>query len=281
VIPFDFITEWRARAPWIEDIQVEQDLVIARAITEIFGAEEAARNLAFRGGTALYKLHIAPAARYSEDIDLVQTAAGPIGGTLSAIRTVLDPWLGAPKRMRGEGRVTLMYRMASEGSPALPMRLKIEINSREHFSVLGYEERTLEVSSRWYSGSASVRTYALDELLGTKLRALYQRKRGRDLFDLWYAGERAKVNADRVVECLRRYLEHDGVRLSRAEFEANLHEKLADPTFGKDVEPLLAPAVLWNIEDAARYAFQELAPRLSGDPWKGLGGNRRRDNTNP
>ena len=271
MIPFDYITEWRARAPWIEDIQVEQDLVITRALTEIFSAEEAARNLAFRGGTALYKLHIAPAARYSEDIDLVQTVAGPIGGTLSAIRGVLDPWLGTPKRMRGEGRVTLMYRMASEGSSPLPMRLKIEINSREHFSVFGYEERTLDVSSRWYSGLASVRTYALDELLGTKLRALYQRKRGRDLFDIWYAKERAGTNADRIVECLRRYLEHDGIRLSRAEFEANLHEKLADPTFGKDVEPLLAPAVSWDIEAAGRYVFQELAPCLPGDPWKGLG----------
>lgn len=275
MIPFDFITEWRARAPWVKDIQVEQDLIITRAITDIFNAEEAARTLAFRGGTALYKLYLAPAARYSEDIDLVQTDAGPIGGTLSAIRGVLDPWLGIPKRMRGEGRVTLMYRMASEGSSPLPMRLKIEINSREHFSVLGYEERALDVSSRWHSGSASVRTYALDELLGTKLRALYQRKKGRDLFDLWYAGERANVNADRVVECLRRYLEHDGVSLSRAEFEANLHEKLADPNFGKDVEPLLAPVVSWDIETAARYAFQELAPRLKGDPWKGPGVQRR------
>ncbi len=277
MIPFDYITEWRDRAPWVKDVQVEQDLIITRAITDIFKAESAARALAFRGGTALYKLYIAPAARYSEDIDLVQTEAGPIGGTLSAIRAVLDPWLGTPKRTRGEGRVTLMYRMASEGSSPLPMRLKIEINSREHFSLFGYEERALHVSSRWYSGSASVRTYALDELLGTKMRALYQRKRGRDLFDLWFAGERAGVSPERVVECLRCYLEHDGVRLSRAEFEANLHEKLGDPTFGKDVEPLLAPDVSWDIEAAARYAFQELATRLPGDPWKGIGMKRRNE----
>ena len=35
------------------------------------------RSLAFRGGTALYKLYLTPAARYSEDIDLVQVEAGP------------------------------------------------------------------------------------------------------------------------------------------------------------------------------------------------------------
>jgi hypothetical protein len=36
VIPFDYITEWRAEAPWIDDAQVEQDLVISRALVEIF-----------------------------------------------------------------------------------------------------------------------------------------------------------------------------------------------------------------------------------------------------
>ena len=36
MIPFDYITEWRAEAPWIDDAQVEQDLVISRALVEIF-----------------------------------------------------------------------------------------------------------------------------------------------------------------------------------------------------------------------------------------------------
>ncbi len=98
MIPHDFITEWRQHASWIEDSQVEQDLVICRALVEIFSLEEAARTLAFRGGTALHKLHLAPAARYSEDIDLVQMVAGPIGPVLDALRGVLDPWLGEPRR---------------------------------------------------------------------------------------------------------------------------------------------------------------------------------------
>ncbi len=73
MIPKDFITEWRDRAPWVLDRQVEQDLVISRALVELFSRAPIADALAFRGGTALYKLHITPAARYSEDIDLVQT----------------------------------------------------------------------------------------------------------------------------------------------------------------------------------------------------------------
>jgi hypothetical protein len=97
VIPKDHITEWRDRAPWILDRQVEQDLVISRALVELFSRKTIAETLAFRGGTALYKLHIRPAARYSEDIDLVQTRPGGIGPVMDAIHGALDPWLRKPK----------------------------------------------------------------------------------------------------------------------------------------------------------------------------------------
>lgn len=42
-------------------------------------------TLAFRGGTALYKLYLKPAARYSEDIDLVQVKAEPAGDMMGAL----------------------------------------------------------------------------------------------------------------------------------------------------------------------------------------------------
>jgi len=135
--------------------------------------------------------------------------------------------------------------------------------------VLGYLDRRLEMASRWHRGSAVVRTFELEELLGTKLRALYQRKKGRDLFDLWLARKRAPVDAERVVECFCRYLERDGQRVSRAELEANLSAKLADPGFGRDVEPLVAPGTRWSVVAAAEYVLAELAPRLPGGPWKG------------
>jgi len=199
----------------------------------------------------------------------VQVTAGPIGATLDAIREALAPWLGEPRRVIKEGSATLIYRAQTEGMPVLPLRLKIEINTREHFSVFGLERHRFRVRSRWFSGSALVSTYALDELLGTKLRALYQRKKGRDLFDLWYAGRRADANAGRIVACFLRYLEHSGQRVSRAEFEANLEDKLADPAFLGDISPLLAPSSGWDLADAARYAREELLSRLPGDAWKG------------
>ena len=71
---------------------------------------------------------------------------------------------------------------------------------------------------------------------------------------------RPDVDGDRVVECFRRYLDHAGHRVSRAEFEANLAAKLSDLRFLEDVAPLLAPGSPWDIEDAARYTRRVAGP---------------------
>src|SRR5690606_6980124 len=202
-----------------------------RAIVELFSNATVAKAMAFRGGTALHKLFLVPPGRYSEDIDLVQLEAGPIGSVLHAIRSALDPWLGEPKRMRGQGRVTLLYRFETTMRPVQRLRLKIEINTREHFALLGPHRRAFAVESDWFSGSADINTFELEELLGTKLRALYQRKKGRDLFDLWLALTSAGADSARVVECFDQYMKLGGIQVSRAEFEANLATKLRSEQF--------------------------------------------------
>ena len=120
MIPRDFITEWRAQAPWVQDFQVEQDLVISRALVAIFSEPVLHEALAFRGGTALYKLHLKPPARYSEDIDLVQTKAERAGPMMEALRAVLDPWLGKPRWKQTEGRGITLIRRRSYGCAGSP-----------------------------------------------------------------------------------------------------------------------------------------------------------------
>ncbi len=263
MISKDYITEWREHAPWVSDAHVEQDLVISRALVEIFNVPDLARRLAFRGGTALHKLHLAPAARYSEDIDLVQVEPEPIGATLDSVRSVLDPWLGQPRRELKEGRVNLVYRFASEEQPPMPLRLKIEINSREHFSELGHSTMAFDVTSRWWNGAATVTTFALEELLGTKLRALYQRKKGRDLFDLWHAIHNGRAAPGQVLSCFHRYMRESGLRIRRADFERNLAEKLDDSNFLADIGRLLRPGFDWEIRDAAALVAEKILAQLS------------------
>lgn len=149
MIPEAAITHWRNVVPWPQDAQVEQDLILSRALIEIFQEPILSKGLLLRGGTALHRLFVKPPRRYSEDIDLVQASAGPIGPILDAIRARLDPVLGAPRRERNPDNVTLRYRMESEIPPVIPLRLKVEINTREHFSVFGAEPHPLSVRSPW------------------------------------------------------------------------------------------------------------------------------------
>ena len=271
MIPNDFITAWRTHAPWTIDAQVEQDLVISRALVEIFRVPALGRSLLSRGGTALYKLYFTPAARYSEDIDLVQVRSEPIGDTIDLLRSVLGPWLGSPKRQLKEGRVNLVYRFQSEDVPPLKLRLKIEINTREHFSHLDRTNVPLSVDSDWYRGQADIPTFALDELLGTKLRALYQRRKGRDLFDLSYAMKSGRISIPDIIACFQRYMTEGGYTVSRAQFEANLVAKRRFPAFREDVGPLLRPGILWDFGEAFTVVMDEIIARLPGESWKGEG----------
>ena len=95
MIPQADIIAWRRVAPWPDDGMVEQDLVLSRALVEIFSDATLAHGLALRGGTALHKLVLAPPSRYSEDLDFVQVEAGPIGAVLTPLRARLDPWLAS------------------------------------------------------------------------------------------------------------------------------------------------------------------------------------------
>lgn len=269
MIPRANITAWRLLAPWSDNSQIEQDLALSRALVAMYQHPVVADQAVFRGGTALHKLFFEPAGRYSEDIDLVQRDAGPIGGLIDGIREALDPWLGEPKWKQGKGRFTLYYRFHTTFAPVTQMRLKVEINTREHFAVHGLTTRTLGVSNPWFSGSAEVTTYRLSELLGTKLRALYQRKKGRDLFDLAAALDHPDFDPDLVVLAFEHYMAQGGTPVTRAQFEANMAAKMGDPLFLGDVSSLLRTGLAYDAAEAWIRVHTALVTGLRGDPWKG------------
>lgn len=256
------ITHWRNIAPWPQDAQVEQDLILCRALVQIFQDSLLAKAVLLRGGTALHKLFVESPLRYSEDIDLVQIQAGPIGPVLDALRGRLDPVFGKPSRENNPDNVTLRYRMESEIPPIVPLRLKVEINTREHFAVFGAVDRPFSVHSPWFEGRAEVRTYEIDELLATKLRALFQRRKGRDLFDLRMGLGMKGVDPERIVKAFRRYMGTEGSKVSRSVVEKNLTAKAALRQFRGDLTPLLAPAARYDADEAARVVAEKLLSKL-------------------
>lgn len=263
-----FIEQWHSQAPWQALNMIEQDLIISRVLVDLYNQPKIKSSLAFRGGTALNKLFIKPAARYSEDIDLVQVSPEPIGETLDSIRSVLDPWLGEPKRKLTERSAKLFYRyIAIDNTPA---KLKIEINTTEHFHILPFQAIEHKVSSEWFNGTTSVLTYQINELIASKLRALYQRRKGRDLFDLWYVVKKELIDIDQVISVFEQYSNQDEQQqISRAMFEQNLYLKKQSKDFMADISKLLSSNVSWDFNEAIETVSDRIITKMKGEPWQG------------
>jgi predicted nucleotidyltransferase component of viral defense system len=258
-----YIEEWKEFAPWPDNAQVEQDLVIERALVEMFSDEMISENLAFRGGTAFHKLFLKPQVRYSEDIDLVQIKEGPINSILKRIRERLD-FLGTKRVVKQKANNnTIVYRFESEIAPVINMALKIEINCREHFNVLGLQLFPFKVENSWFTGNCNLTTYQLEELLGTKLRALYQRRKGRDLFDLYWALSNQSIDTGKLLQCYRTYMEFSPGQSPTAKmFIANMDEKMKDKEFTNDIHVVLRPGIEYDNEKAYEMIRTELLEKI-------------------
>ena len=194
----------------------------------------------------------------------MQINPGPIKPIMLRLGEVLS-WL--PNKVTKQKRYnnTMLFRMESEVPPVQPLRLKVEINCYEHFNVLGLQKVPFEVCNPWFNGRCEITTYALDELVGTKLRALYQRKKGRDLFDLQVALQSGRLDVLWVLECYQRYMEFVTDKVpTYKQYVQNMEEKMKDDEFLSDMELLLREdAVRFNPIEAyeqVRAAFIEQLP---------------------
>ena len=262
MIPAAYIREWRNLVPWQETDMIEQDLVICRAIVEIFNDSYLAENMAFRGGTAIHKLFMNPQPRYSEDIDLVQIKAMPIKETITRLQQRLS-FLGEPDIRQKANNNTVVFKFNSESMQSTVLKLKVEINCREHFSVFGFKEMDFAVHSEWFKGNCTLKTYFIDELLGTKLRALYQRRKGRDLYDLYKVMSSIEVDNARLLQCYREYMNFVVAQPpTQKQFLRNMEDKMVDDEFLGDIKSLLRPDEKYNPNKAWEFVKTELIEKI-------------------
>jgi predicted nucleotidyltransferase component of viral defense system len=274
------IIAWRQHAPWPMDRHVEQDLLLTRAMVAIFADPFLRENVAMRGGTALHKVHLEPAARYSEDIDLVLIGNATERDILRALRRVLDPLrmrnaTNLLARLQVEARnlfassriIRQTYSFQPTARGAAEAFLKIEVNCNEREPLyeivdLPYRPPNLAAGIE----EVTLRSYDIDEMLGTKMRALFQREQGRDLFDLWWAltwtgrAERHPTNTDRIVAAFEDYMRRENKVVDADEYEAALNSKMANPAFANDVGSILRPGLdpSYDANEAARVVREEI-----------------------
>ena len=269
MIPTAFLQAWSVKAPWPDLRQVEQDLIISRALCDLFNAPTLKDKIAFRGGTAIHKLLFKQPLRYSEDIDLVQVNAEPIGTTVDAIREELS-WLGRCQREQAGHSMHMVFKCTPEVDSQAMLKLKVEINTREHTNLLGIKRYPFAFENDWYSGTTEIASFEPEELFGTKLRALLQRRASRDLFDLHQGLEQLTLAPEKIIACFDYYLALEGKPITRAIAEQRMLEKLAR-SLTEDIAPLLQAGVRFGGADAI-HAFErvwiELITRIDGERWK-------------
>lgn len=261
MIPQAYITEWSSKAPWPTSVQIEQDLILSRLIIELAQDSILAEELAFRGGTCLHHLFMKTPLRYSEDLDYTRTSNTAIGPILDAVRSIgIRIGLSATRWKVGHE----MARMLFDAEPTEGIgriRIKVEINTRETASCRAYNKVLYATESRWWTGSSLIPTFSLEEILATKLRALYQRRKGRDLFDIWAGLVILGAETREIVSCFRFYVPENLV--TKKQYQHNLSAKLQNADFLDDLELLLVDRPdNFSVEGAADLVSRTLIDLL-------------------
>jgi predicted nucleotidyltransferase component of viral defense system len=257
MIPYNVITAWGVSHPWPTREQIEQDLLLAQAICEISNDPLLGTELVLRGGTAFHKLFLETPYRYSEDLDYVRTTEGGIGDVMKRL-TEIGKNLGYTVKTKMSMYPKVYWRTISQTD--LPVRIKIEINTYERSPALPYFSKELAVNTEWYSAKAVVRTFQPEELVATKIRAIYQRSKGRDLFDIWLALTELALDTDLILKGFEPY-RPDGYS-SRLAIN-NLEDKLNDTTFRDDISNLIiAHAENYDVDVAGNMLINNLLKHI-------------------
>jgi predicted nucleotidyltransferase component of viral defense system len=267
----------QAAVPWAAQYQVEQDLHLCRAMVALFDDNFLSGQIAMRGGTLLHKVHLSPASRYSEDIDLVVVGDRPEDHIHRAIRRVLKDVLGNPNTSVWDtlvlalrnavqpSRVLRMtYSLPSIIEPGRMLDIVVEANVTERKPHRPVVELPFCFPFRDKTVQTRIHGYDIHEMLGTKLRAMFQRKRGRDLFDLYWALTKSPTPVDpaAIVESFQHYLNQEGTKAGRAEFIAILDAHLKDRGFCSDMEPLLRSGISYDPKFAGNHVRTKLLSLL-------------------
>lgn len=265
--------------PWPELYQIEQDLLLSLAMRGIFSDAFLRTQVAMRGGTVLHKVHLAPAARYSEDIDLVVFGDRPEEHVRRALMRVLRPILGreqswawtylklAVRNATQKSRILrCIYKVPSVAELGRTLTIEVETNVSERAPHLDLMHPQFEFTFRDEALATPLISFHLNEMLATKMRALFQRRKGRDLFDLHAAfsrGDPSVVSVNTVIAAFQHYMRAEKTRVPRSEFIEHLHDCLSDRTgFCTDLDGLLRQGEDWDAQAAGTFIEQQVLAHL-------------------
>jgi len=260
------------RAEWSlgQDV-IEKDYVLGWLLSGIAENAELANTWVFKGGTCLRKCYY-ETYRFSEDLDFTIIEGGPEEPAhllrifedvvawvreASGIELVVDD--RSFKRTRNRrGRATTLGKVAYRGpnaSPSMP-KVKLDLTSDELLVAPGVL-RPIGHPYRDMLPQACVLSYSIAELFGEKLRALAERCRPRDLYDVVHLHRHPDLigRADPVRHALERKCEHTGIEVPSADtirsspFRAEIEEEWENMLGHQLPRPLVPFSAFWSALD--------------------------------
>ena len=228
---------------WADELQIadlilaEQDFRLVHALRGIYADGFLAERLCLKGGTAINKLFLKETPRLSVDLDFNATGEkARIIGERKEIKEKItkllreqDPGYNIKTETRYEQTAIHARYAPLFGSPR---PVKLEISFVERFPVLGKVEKELRLPVA--DEKFKVATYAIEELAATKVRALYDRLKGRDIYDLYHI---SKLAPDRIAlrKLVLYYFYRTGRIFNPKLFFKNVEDKFKSRKFVDDV----------------------------------------------
>ncbi|MCL4519880.1 MAG: nucleotidyl transferase AbiEii/AbiGii toxin family protein [Thaumarchaeota archaeon] len=249
---------------WSDEIGVsnqlfaEQDLHIVTILREISENDKFSRKLYLKGGTAINKLHLEDLSRLSVDIDLnhigtKEEVLKERTDLTDALCAVLKSKYSADVSMKRSYEQTTM-RVDYSSLSASTQRIKIEISHVERFPILPPVKKRLKLPE----GETRVTTYTLEELLSTKIRAFYDRFKGRDVYDIWAADRLVTLDKVALRKMFLYYFYRDRKEFSPKVFYSHLGDAVTKHAIEDDVSGYLRPNIDFQLEKATKSVLEWL-----------------------
>ncbi len=230
----------------------ELDYRLVKTLEALYSNDFLSERLCMKGGTAINKLYLGETSRLSVDLDF--NHLGSKEEVLKEKRAVRELIVEVLKKQdnsydvhyeRPYGLTRIKVRYKTVGGPI--QNFKIEISHVERFPILPPLKKEIKTPD----GLANVLTYTLEELTSTKLRALLERFKGRDIYDLYFISQ---LKPDTTV--VRKMFLYYFYR-SRKVFNPKVHYKAIikryeSGNYVDDVTDFVKPTVTFNLREAAK-----------------------------
>ncbi len=169
---------------------IEKDFVISTIlllISELPEFSSYSRKMTFRGGTCIKKVYYPDETRFSEDLDFTNLTVEESNSFLDEVNNFVGRNIGVTTFERTEveyqnqrGLDFILYYTS-----ILQQRNHISFNLSTATPVVEPKRMKVDVSP-YFKVSPRLQTMRINEILAEKMRALLQRKKPRDVFDIWF-----------------------------------------------------------------------------------------------